>query len=677
MEEGGINKPQKRRQKAKVTLARSETFPSTSNPQRASSGQAINQQESSSIPSFPTHLDQGASFIQQQPYVSNLESDSLTNRRRVANAGDASLEALGALLVKIQPSLSSLLQDLANWDAARSLPAPNFDEPQETCSLAKTSQEELEQIVSEEPIPTDWKKNSGERRLDEYREIGRPLLEAAYKGDWPTAKAFLEEHGQDFVRHPITREQGTALHNAVVAKHTTFVEELVNLMTSDDLKLQTIQGLTALHFAAQTRVVRIAKEMVKKNEELPFIHDFTGMIPLQIAAYQGDRNMVDYLFSVTSFTPLTTYQRIDLLLGTISAGFYGFKGICNKALMQTLAHQLVERLWKMVGTMPDKHLLSNYFHNHINLLFEAAEVGNIEFLSIVIRSYPDLIWQLGGDNMTLFHTAIFYRQENVFSLIYEIGIMKDNIAMIINPQNGENMLHLAGKLPPLDRLNIISGAALQMQRELLWFKEIEKIVQPSYVNKKNSFGDTPRDIFIKSHKELQENGEKWMKDTANYCMLVATLIATVVFAAAFTVPGGNNQESGIPIFLRSNWFMVFFVSDAIALFSSSTSIVIFLSILTSRYTERDFFKSLPTKLAFGLATLFISIAGMVVAFSATCFLVYNSKITWAPVVIIAAASIPVTFFFLLHYTLWADTFISTFSTFRSRFFFRPFNHRLF
>jgi hypothetical protein len=204
-------------------------------------------------------------------------------------------------------------------------------------------------------------------------------------------------------------------------------------------------------------------------------------------------------------------------------------------------------------------------------------------------------------------------------------------------------------------------------------------VPPSYVNMKNSFGDTPKDVFVTSHKELQENGEKWMKDTANYCMLVATLIATVVFAAVFTVPGGNNQESGIPILLRSNWFMVFFVSDAITLFSSSTSIVIFLSILTSRYTEKDFFKSLPTKLALGLATLFISISGMVVAFSATCFLVYNNKITWAPVVIITAASIPVTFFFLLHYTLWADTFISTFSTFRSRFFFRPWplNHRLF
>jgi hypothetical protein len=164
MEEGGINKPHKRRQEAKVILARSETFSSTSNPQRASSGQAINQQRSYSFPSRSNpqrapSFDEGASSTQQQPYVSNLESDSLTNHRQVANAGDASLEALWPLFVKIQPSLSSLLQDLANWDAASSFSAPNFDKPQETSSLAKTSQE-LEQIVLEEPSPTDWSKCS-------------------------------------------------------------------------------------------------------------------------------------------------------------------------------------------------------------------------------------------------------------------------------------------------------------------------------------------------------------------------------------------------------------------------------------------------------------------------------------------------------------------------------------
>jgi hypothetical protein len=32
------------------------------------------------------------------------------------------------------------------------------------------------------------------------------------------------------------------------------------------------------------------------------------------------------------------------------------------------------------------------------------------------------------------------------------------------------MLHLAGKLVDVDRLNIVPGATLHMQRELLWFK---------------------------------------------------------------------------------------------------------------------------------------------------------------------------------------------------------------
>jgi hypothetical protein len=196
----------------------------------------------------------------------------------------------------------------------------------------------------------------------------------------------------------------------------------------------------------------------------------------------------------------------------------------------------------------------------------------------------------------------------------------------------------------------------------------------SYVNMKNFEGETPKEIFIKRHTYLQKDGEKWMKDTANYCMLVATLIATVIFAAAFTVPGGSNQETGTPIFLRSNWFMVFFISDTIALYSSSTSIAIFLSILTSRYTEEDFYRSLPSKLVFGLATLFISMAGMMVAFSATCFLVYRNVRAWVPVVVITSVAVPVTSFVVLHHKLWVDTFLSTY---KSRFLFRPNKRRIF
>jgi hypothetical protein len=116
----------------------------------------------------------------------------------------------------------------------------------------------------------------------------------------------------------------TALHTAAIAKHTNFVKQLLKSMRPDDLKQKSMGGATALHFAAQTGIVKIAKEMVKMNNELPLIQDNQEMTPLHVAALLGrHRNMVDYLFSVTCLRGLTTHQLIELLLATIFAGFYG------------------------------------------------------------------------------------------------------------------------------------------------------------------------------------------------------------------------------------------------------------------------------------------------------------------------------------------------------------------
>ncbi|KAG2663329.1 hypothetical protein I3760_16G023800 [Carya illinoinensis] len=326
-------------------------------------------------------------------------------------------------------------------------------------------------------------------------------------------------------------------------------------------------------------------------------------------------------------------------------------------MMQASAHELVCRPWTEV--VDDENSSSTSVDNLImELLVEAAKVGNVEFLLILIRSSYDRIWIADKKNGTLFHVAIKHRQECVFNLIYEIGVAKGNLATY-HAEGKNNMLHLAGESPSLDRLNIISGAALQMQRELLWFQEIEKIVPKSYVNKLNEKGATTRDIFVRNHEKLQKNGEQWMNNTANSCMLVATLIATLVFPAAFTVPGGNNQETGIPIFLEMNWFTVFFISDAVAMLFSSSSILVFLSILTSRYTAKDFLIKLPRRLVLGLTMLLISILGMLIAFTAACFLVFKPK-TSVPIHILVAAvpAAPISLFVILHLGLWFDIFCS-------------------
>ncbi|CAI0557230.1 unnamed protein product [Linum tenue] len=152
-------------------------------------------------------------------------------------------------------------------------------------------------------------------------------------------------------------------------------------------------------------------------------------------------------------------------------------------------------------------------------------------------------------------------------------------------------------------------------------------------------------------------GEKWMKETATSSTVVGSLIITIMFTAACTVPGGNNQEKGTPILLHDRSFKIFIASDALSLFAASTSVLMFLGILTSRYAEADFRRSLPTKLVIGLSTLFVSIAAMMVTFCATVMILMDHRPLFV-VPIVMMAAVPVTLFLLLQFPLLVQIFRS-------------------
>ncbi|PQQ04663.1 ankyrin repeat-containing protein [Prunus yedoensis var. nudiflora] len=259
---------------------------------------------------------------------------------------------------------------------------------------------------------------------------------------------------------------------------------------------------------------------------------------------------------------------------------------------------------------------------------------------------------LSKDRYLLLPFAIEFWHENLFRIVCGKTARRKLIAStLLESESGGTILHLTAKLAPLPQLSSVSCPALQMQRELQWFKVVEKLVHPYYKDNLNEKGETARELFTKEHKELAERGEKWLKDTSNSCMLVATLIATVVFAAAFTAPGGNDND-GAPNLLwkNSSTFMVFVVSDAIALFASLTSLLMFLSILTALYSEEDFLQSL----------LFLAIASMMVAFGATIELLLNNRFNWVSITITSLATCLVTLFAMLQLPLFIQMVRSTF-----------------
>ncbi|XVF77817.1 hypothetical protein PTKIN_Ptkin14bG0077100 [Pterospermum kingtungense] len=310
-------------------------------------------------------------------------------------------------------------------------------------------------------------------------------------------------------------------------------------------------------------------------------------------------------------------------------------------------------------------------------MFKAAKLGSYEFLATLIRMHPELIWETDRKNQTIFHIAVLHRHVDIFNQIYSIGSIKDVVVTYeIHKTNSEvwdNMLHLAAQIPSPHQLDTVSGSALQMQRELLWFQEVNSMVRSCDREKKGLEGLTPRKLFSKEHKYLLENGKKWMRNTSNSCMIVATLITTVVYSAGFSIPGGNNNTNGSPVLINHTLFHVFTVSEGVALSFSITSTLMFLYILTSRYAEEDFLRSLPLKLMVGLATLFISMLAMIIAFTSAFCLAYRDSYNhqnsrWVPLLVSGFASLPAAFFIMLQYPLLRDIFHSTCC---SRSLFRP------
>uniref|UniRef100_A0A7C9AYM4 PGG domain-containing protein n=1 Tax=Opuntia streptacantha TaxID=393608 RepID=A0A7C9AYM4_OPUST len=76
--------------------------------------------------------------------------------------------------------------------------------------------------------------------------------------------------------------------------------------------------------------------------------------------------------------------------------------------------------------------------------------------------------------------------------------------------------------------------------------------------------------------------------------------------------------------------------------------------------ERDFLRSLPLKLMFGLTALFVSIATMVAAFTATFFLTFRKGVRWIPIPIAVFASVPITLFASQQFPLLIDIYRSTY-----------------
>ncbi|KAL2960087.1 hypothetical protein AAZX31_17G021500 [Glycine max] len=271
----------------------------------------------------------------------------------------------------------------------------------------------------------------------------------------------------------------------------------------------------------------------------------------------------------------------------------------------------------------------------------------------MLDTFPVAIHDVDSDNKNVVLLAIENRQPRVYKLLTKRNLVKESAFRHIDNQ-GNSALHLAAMYRE-HRPWRVPGAAMQMQWEYKWYKLVKNSMAPNFYARYNK-GQTAKQVFIITQEPLVREGRKWLSKTSESCSLVAALVATVAFTNSAAIPGGANEVTGVPVLSEQPAFKVFAVASLVALCSSVIALVLFLSILTSRFQEKD----LQKKLLMGMTSLWTSIASVLVSFCAGHYFIIEDGMKSSVYLICAVTCLPVSFFVLVQLPLYLDLMLAIF-----------------
>ncbi|PQM36299.1 hypothetical protein Pyn_13232 [Prunus yedoensis var. nudiflora] len=389
--------------------------------------------------------------------------------------------------------------------------------------------------LAEELKPSDSEEETGHDNNDESDVKYDPLYDRVKRGDWNAAKEFIDRHPEALI-HTGSSSGGTALHEAIERKQLHIVEELLKLMTEEDLEIEDDVGFTAFFYALQKGMAKIVVSMVKKNEKLVTMrfNNGGGMTPVLLTSALGHWEIARFLYSRTPIQVLTVEDNgrdgAELISSSFvhrnklgihvnldyvsqpapinfdvrvnfeeledakrnqrdlisSANIYRFRnavkgffqGVVKNLLKLLGIHDLHEmrlhhvQILKVLRLMCDvvksRNLDSKQTAFVQKAVFRAVERGQVEFIEEMCKANPRTLMTSDESGRSIFHYAVECRQEKVFNLIYGLSEYDRNGILMRADMSNNSILHAAGSLSA--HLNHIQGAALQMQRELQWFK---------------------------------------------------------------------------------------------------------------------------------------------------------------------------------------------------------------
>ncbi|KAJ4760426.1 Ankyrin repeat protein family-like protein [Rhynchospora pubera] len=314
------------------------------------------------------------------------------------------------------------------------------------------------------------------------------------------------------------------------------VQELLNLKDENLAKSTDNFDSTALHYAASTGDGRMVQKLLEGDASLAYCPDSCGLFPLHVASYLGNTRTV-----------------VTLMENNLDS-------------------------WELEDNR-GRNFLHVGAENHTNIIFELIEMAG---KTTVPKLQEFLIKRISA------------RDSLHYPKLQEVLIK----AISARDYEGNTPLHIEARcecrplvkallqkewvgvtLTSLDNL-FFSDHHSETQVNKTTSESYEKTYQ-HYENLylRGKAGKSPQkslDCYI-DEQEPTESFEI-LASKVQTIGLGSVLIATVTFAAAFTLPGGYNSNDGTPVLGRNYVFRAFILANLVAFGSSfiSTSILIYL-----------------------------------------------------------------------------------------------------
>ncbi|KAI3700366.1 hypothetical protein L2E82_44992 [Cichorium intybus] len=342
-----------------------------------------------------------------------------------------------------------------------------------------------------------------------------PLYRAIIRNDWRKAQEIFNED-KDALTAKINPNGDSALHIAMdKAENIQFVENLLKEITPESLpNMVNNKRVNPLHRAAKIDNTMVAKMLVKKNPQLLFILDMSAL-PIHKAIINSHKTTFLYLLDACKqyielsqdngyHSPFEGIHGGRLLNNAIDSGFLDvptennclkhtstiqdienkdpssakfikknrfysvphIKHLQEEKLKHYEALVLLKRICEEVSTISIESDICQHYYDAIKY---AVSNDTPEVIEEVIGSFPHAIWTK-IDGYSIIQVAIRNRCEKVYNFLL-CHLSYDKYAhQQRRDKEDNNLLHLAAQLAPIHKLNLVSGAALQMQRELQWFE---------------------------------------------------------------------------------------------------------------------------------------------------------------------------------------------------------------